>query len=344
MKKWMKGLFTGTALTLSLSFTAFAGQWHEDMAGRWYENDDGSYPVNGWHWIDENADGLAECYYFNQKGYAITANGVAEGYNVNQDGAWIVDGVVQTKEVEIPNDPEALAVYEEAVAKNAALDSSDFTGTMVMTMSVDSEPTDILAMGLNFDMKMRGAAEGDLQYIMSGSMTVDGEEILPFSVFYVDGYMYMDMLGMKAKEEMPFEEAMETAKELQAAMGDTATTGVGNLKMKEENGKKILTYNVNAAQMNNLMEMMMGSSAADLTDMGIDYNYRINEGRGEVVVDENGYYTSESVYMDMSMDMTDNGESETLNVTIDIKMDVNNPGQPANFTLPSTDGYVSANA
>lgn len=87
MKKWKKVLLTAVPATLCLSFTSMAGQWHQDMNGWWYENNDGSYCRNGWYWLDGNQDGEAECYYFGNKGYMINAFGHVDGYEVNEDGA-----------------------------------------------------------------------------------------------------------------------------------------------------------------------------------------------------------------------------------------------------------------
>lgn len=89
-------------ITLGLSvlsaMPAFAGQWKQDATGWWYQNEDGSYPTSTWKWIDGNNDGIAESYYFNESGY-IVVNTSVEGYTVNADGAWTVNGIVQTKQV-----------------------------------------------------------------------------------------------------------------------------------------------------------------------------------------------------------------------------------------------------
>ena len=45
MKK-MKVFITSVLLSSALSITALAGEWKQDDIGWWYQNDDGSYPVN----------------------------------------------------------------------------------------------------------------------------------------------------------------------------------------------------------------------------------------------------------------------------------------------------------
>lgn len=50
-----------------------------------------------WQWIDGNKDGIAECYAFNAVGWMFADATTPDGYIVNAEGAWVVDGVVQTK-------------------------------------------------------------------------------------------------------------------------------------------------------------------------------------------------------------------------------------------------------
>lgn len=100
MKKLVKTVkVTTLAAVLSLSFTAisYAGQWKQDTTGSWWQEDNGSYPVNTWSWIDGNQDGVSECYYFDGSGYRLTNTVTPDGYQVNGDGAWVVNGVVQTQ-------------------------------------------------------------------------------------------------------------------------------------------------------------------------------------------------------------------------------------------------------
>lgn len=94
----LMGLMAG--FTILSTIPAFAGQWKQDSTGWWYQNDDGSYPTSTWNWIDGNNDGIAESYYFNSNGY-IAVNTTVDGYTVNNDGAWTVNGIVQTKQVSL---------------------------------------------------------------------------------------------------------------------------------------------------------------------------------------------------------------------------------------------------
>lgn len=83
-----------------MSLTTFAGQWMLDANGWWWKNNDGSYPVNSWKWIDGNLDGIAERYYFNEQGYCLMNTSTPDGKQVNSEGAEIRNnGVVNTTAV-----------------------------------------------------------------------------------------------------------------------------------------------------------------------------------------------------------------------------------------------------
>lgn len=96
MKKGYFVAVIAAAMTVGSAMTSFAG-WQSDANGWWWQNEDGSYPSNGWQWIDGNGDGVSESYYFGPDGYMYANATTPDGYTVNADGAWIVNGVVQTQ-------------------------------------------------------------------------------------------------------------------------------------------------------------------------------------------------------------------------------------------------------
>lgn len=98
MKKKFVTIVCATAMSLSLSLPAFAGQWISNSTGWWWQNDNGSWPANSWQWLDGNKDGIAECYYFNSEGYMLANTATPDGYRVNANGAWVENGVVQAKD------------------------------------------------------------------------------------------------------------------------------------------------------------------------------------------------------------------------------------------------------
>lgn len=104
---FLASLTTGL-LSLSAAFPAMAGSWKNgagDNAARWwYDNGDNTWAANGWRWIDGNQDGVSECYYFDAEGWLLTSTTTPDGYTVNTDGAWTVNGIAQSRQTAASNE------------------------------------------------------------------------------------------------------------------------------------------------------------------------------------------------------------------------------------------------
>ena len=96
-----KLLLLSVWLSLASTMPTPAG-WEQLDDGGWKYRDDstGQYYASGWKWIDSNGDGLSESYYFDIGGRLLTNTTTPDNYKVNENGAWIVDGTVQTKNVD----------------------------------------------------------------------------------------------------------------------------------------------------------------------------------------------------------------------------------------------------
>lgn len=90
------------AMTIGSTMTSMAAGWQQDSTGWWYgtNTDNSTWHSNGWQWIDGNGDGVSECYYFDANGYMLANTTTPDGYQVGADGAWLVNGVVQTQGVQ----------------------------------------------------------------------------------------------------------------------------------------------------------------------------------------------------------------------------------------------------
>lgn len=82
MKK-LNLLFATVIISGALSFVAFADEWKQNATGWWYENDNGSYPVDCWREIN------GKQYYFDGSGYLLLNTTTPDGKQVGADGAMI---------------------------------------------------------------------------------------------------------------------------------------------------------------------------------------------------------------------------------------------------------------
>ncbi len=103
MKKKIFCLIIALVVILSNVSILFAGSWEKYVNGWKYKRDDGTYVVNGWEWIDTNQDSKAECFCFDAAGYMYVNTVTPDGSMVNANGEWVVNGVVQQKDVVAPN-------------------------------------------------------------------------------------------------------------------------------------------------------------------------------------------------------------------------------------------------
>lgn len=109
MKKYIwKWMLAVCVLAACMASTAFAAGWTtgqgENSSRWWYDLGNGQYygsPASKaeWQWLDGNGDGVAECYAFDSEGWMYADVTTPDGYAVNADGAWTVDGAVQTMTV-----------------------------------------------------------------------------------------------------------------------------------------------------------------------------------------------------------------------------------------------------
>ncbi|MCI9595425.1 MAG: hypothetical protein HFG51_15095 [Lachnospiraceae bacterium] len=106
MKQKCKLIITAVFITILFSMTVFAAGWTngqgENHARWWYDLGNGTWYAGTeehptWQWLDGNGDGVAECYAFDEFGWMYAGAQTPDGYQVNEDGAWVENGVIQVR-------------------------------------------------------------------------------------------------------------------------------------------------------------------------------------------------------------------------------------------------------
>lgn len=226
-------------------------------------------------------------------------------------------------------DPAAL--LERVTQKANELDSMD-CDLGVHAVMVMQDPEMDLDLSLNLDMmmnmKMDQIKSGNLRYKADMAMEFLGQTEYA-TVFYKDGYYYMDSNGGKIKYPMDLNSMIASVEQTTAA-ADLAPSLMKSLSVREEGENRVLSYVADPAKMNayvqDALKPLLGS---------MDVGMIIREVKGEYVINKDDYYTSMNMYM--VMDMSSYGE--TLRIIMLLEGNFNNPGQPVNLELPSTDGY-----
>ena len=195
----MKGIIRKLiVLTLAFSalmaFSAFAAGWTLGQganSGRWwYDLGNGQYYGNEsrqteWQWLDGNGDGTAECYAFDSQGWMYADTVTPDGYTVNADGAWTVDGAVQTMAVAagyagtraVPTEGKTLVVYFSATGNTERV--AEMIAEAAGGDLFELEPADpYTAEDLNYNddnsRVSREYADESLRNVELAAATVDG--------------------------------------------------------------------------------------------------------------------------------------------------------------------------
>lgn len=167
---WTKAVCTA-ALVMAWGFTSLAGQWNWSDHGWYYDYGDGTYAKNGWYWIDGNSDGVAECYYFSEYGYCNPWMTTPDGYQLDGNGAWVVDGVVQTQAVQTTSSQqnqnvaqtqeETKEAEEDAICGTYRGNFTDNHGKTGVDLSIFEEDGDLKAEFIFYNLEgQTNAKEG----------------------------------------------------------------------------------------------------------------------------------------------------------------------------------------
>ena len=309
MKKGIATLLIAGAAIASISITGFAGTWQQDQTG-WYWEEDGAFPVSSWKWLDGNRDGIAECYYFNEQGYLLTNTTTPDGCQVDTEGRWIENNIIQTR-----SDNEhknSIEIYEDAYKKTSSLNS--------YVCTLRDGVGDIWNSTCDYKVKNRNSADGT--YIAE-IYNADNPTI-PSIQFYSDGYCYyrnMDMEDMNVKYEVFHEEEMNDIFKTNIGMV-VDSKHLTDLKMlTTDSGEKKFTFRVkleDEAEINFYIDLYRQA-------------FPVNGVTGTAIVDSNGYIKEYEIIINIEI------EEKNSNVWFCLKLE--NLGEDVDFTLPSTEGY-----
>ena len=237
MKK-IVALLMAMAMVVGSNMTVFASGWQQNSTGLLLQNDDGSWPANSWEWLDGNGDGVAECYYFDGNGYMLANTTTPDGYTVNADGAWTVNGEIQTQNVAVNNGGAATG----GVNHNAGYDPAHPLAGKIDEWNLRISNTGLIGVSdipICYDnVQALLTNQMDKYYIAPVGNSIDpetGNQMYVFQEDYDKGVMLENALYQwfcNWLNGMDFENMseMDKAREIQKVLGQGVYEGMGSLE------------------------------------------------------------------------------------------------------------------
>lgn len=194
MKKKLVTAVLTTTMALSMSMTALAGQWTNDSIGWHYDKTgSGSFAVSEWLWIDGNGDGTAECYCFDSTSFMYANTTTPDGYTVNENGAWVVNGIVQTQQVGQTTTPEQTNV--QAVSLINLQPVSKVSGCGDIEENVRTAQGTLWSKVMSMDRYVFPTKTPHAEYFVGGNYSTFSATIAPAEGFGTETEYYLEVYG-----------------------------------------------------------------------------------------------------------------------------------------------------
>ena len=186
-------------------------------------------------------------------------------------------------------------------------------------------------------LMMKEDANGDMQFVCKGTADTLGTAV-PIDMFYTDGYMYVNTMGIKYRQAMDLEAAKAQATQINMVLDTDVGKG---LRMYTSGDTRKLAFTIDDQKINEILTAVTSATAETYEELGVTLDMKINESNGEMTVNKDGYCEAMKMFMDYGMSVTDHttSEADEMNYKMDINMTYKNPGKEVYFEIPSTDGY-----
>ena len=207
----------------------------------------------------------------------------------------------------------AYDVYSEANAKLEGAKAMEATMEATMSMVYGEETMDITMSGV---VKELMHSETDIEF--SAELAVDMAMLgmsMDMSMYFNDGYYYMEVMGQKVKMELPLEKALEQV-QMNAVEFDEAAIKESSLVAKD--GGQELSFTLDGAAMTEMADKQVSSMLGSMGDMGLDgmeYNYE--DIIVTAFVDKDGNIKTMGMVMIFEMNM----DGEAITAEVDLQME-----------------------
>lgn len=230
-------------------------------------------------------------------------------------------GTITSEDTSGEKELDPMELYTQASEKTNSLQDMEMSINMDMKIMQGEEHLDMTS---KTDMKITGNGTDAMEYHADSLTTFMGQEISS-TMFYKEGYYYMDTMGQKYKYAYDAERLME---QIKGSIGASAPemSGIQNIKAEKKNGNTLLTFDVDPSQMNTYVANALGT----LADTDLIGSMEIRKVTGTCTVGADGYFTNSDIHMNLSTDI----QGTAIDVEANAVSSILRTGDPVTITYP----------
>lgn len=219
--------------------------------------------------------------------------------------------------------------FERAIEKNQALTSKEVNYTMDMSLNVES--FEALSIDLSAQINCKTVFEEENPK-MSADLNMDmmGQTVTS-SLCYLDGYLYQNVLGVKTKERLSFQE-IENRMSVNSSL-DLSKIDLSKIETEELDDGLVFKFSLSDSEAQALLNGLLGQLE------------NLNQGKPtiekvscEFTSNPDGLFTKEKIWLEFRVDIS----GQVMNGSITLDGTVINPGQDVEIILEHPEEYQEA--
>ena len=219
----------------------------------------------------------------------------------------------------------AKEVMQSSLKQSSSLKDADFNGNASYTIETGKEGSQsTINFKMNFDTKLQTLKKDNLKMSMTSTINMLGQNI-NMTMYYADGYYYMNSNGTKQKMKM---DIASLQKQFQSTTGQSTLPikYYKDLKLSEDDGNNVISYSINSDGLNKYVENITNSMSA-IT--GGSDSIKITSMSGKKTLNDKDLPVKESIKM-----VIESNSNEVGKITLKMDLIYHNPGKSVTVSLP----------
>ncbi len=224
-------------------------------------------------------------------------------------------------------------IFSESMQKVTDAKFSDMSLSINMKFSSSTEEMEV---AMDTDIMIDATDDSNIKLSNISTTSMMGMEI-PITVYYLDGYQYMDMMDQKVKMEMTIEEYFTANPTVSYA---SQIESFSEYNMEEVDDNYVISYVVSEEKSQEVFLQSLGGMEellmADIGEADITFNSII----GENIIDKDYNLKEQNMTIDVNITV----EGESVDMLIETKAVINEIAETGEIVFPDFSEYIEIDA